>query len=91
MMSSILAAAGMGIFTLIICSKEGWPRDVNGKALFLQIALGYFVANVPLAAIVLRKRQRFMRFSTGTQRNIAIIVALFTAGAFVLLFSQMRR
>jgi hypothetical protein len=85
--AAVLAGAGLGCLTLIICSREGWPGK-HGEPSLLQIALVYLIANIPLAIIVLITRRRFMRLGRRAQSVIAALGVTLTAAGFVLLFTQ---
>jgi hypothetical protein len=84
MAAALLLGAGLGVLVVLVTLSERWPNET-----LIRVALCYFIANIPLAAVCLIFRRRFLRLSRGVQWWIAIPVAVTTLAMFLFLFSLM--
>jgi hypothetical protein len=76
-------SAGVGVLVLIIVGNEGLPRPRRVGDYWLTGAIWYFMLSVPVAAVVLMVRRRFMRLERRTQWLLASAAAAATALGFI--------
>ena len=73
MAAATCAAGGTGVFFTLMVAAAGWPQvyGSEAKTFFLNIALLYFMASIPVAVAVVVARRRLMRLKTDAQWTIA--------------------
>ena len=73
-------SAGVGVLVFAIVMKVGLPGD--GQRLLYWV-VWYFMLTVPVAAVVVLTRRRFMRLKRNVQRRLAIAAVLATVLGFL--------
>ena len=74
---------GTGLFFLLMVLRVGWPRTPGPPVaeLLINVSMLYFMACIPLAAVVLLTRRRFVKMPQARQWLLAATLAGLTAVA----------
>ena len=75
----VFTNAGAGLLFFIVFAQEPWPRKWVYRGIIL-----YFVANLPIAIVVMICRRRFMRWPVRRQWIVSLLVLGITLVAFTM-------
>jgi hypothetical protein len=80
---ALTAAAGIGVMIIIVSAFSGWPEGSNHR--LLNFAFISHIAMIPVAAIWLAGRRRYMRMRRKAQwTGAALAIAAVVAGMILL-------
>jgi len=82
-----LASAGVGFFMIALVVQNG-PPPYQDHAIFWLV--WFFAASVPLAALVILARRRFLRLSRATQQRLSIGYVTIVFIAFLALIIKIK-